>query len=387
MSSLSGSSGSKKKNDTVGVGPKGTAPLVFWDGSGLEGPYSGIANYGANLFTAFRKFDVAPTIVASSLPFFGHDQTVIAKPKIFAPLGTSKLFWPEASFAKAVELAKGRRSVFHGLANINAPIWSKAKNFATVISVQDLIPFFAPTQVSTPFFLQFSFAMKRLVQKVDAIVCCSEWTARTVREKFPNLRAKVVVVRIGRPDNFVPGSKLDESGKKSVLTVSRFEPYKNLNIIGSIAKKADSALTFHLVSDERCETFFRENFAELVMSGRIKIYKKLSEDALNTLFMRANCYFQPSSFEGFCIPAMTAASCGLPIAYLNGSATGETALPDFSVGVDRVDTDAFLEAIYLAMRKTENPDFLENTKKLFLKFPTWDDAALKLKNLYTDLAP
>jgi hypothetical protein len=77
----------------------------------------------------------------------------------------------------------------------------------------------------------------------------------------------------------------------------------------------------------------------------------------------------------------------LPIAYLNGSATGETALPDFSVGVDRVDTDAFLEAIYLAMRKTENPDFLENTKKLFLKFPTWDDAALKLKNLYTDLAP
>jgi glycosyltransferase involved in cell wall biosynthesis len=384
---MSSVSGSHDTINTVGVGPKGTAPLVFWDGSGLASPYSGIANYGEHLFSALKKHGVNPTIVAPAIPYFGQEQSVIAKPKIFAPLGTSKLFWPEASFAKAVILANGRPAVFHGLANINMPIWSKAKNFATVLSVQDLIPLLAPTQVSTPFFVQFSFAMKRLVQKVDAIVCCSEWTAKTVREKFPNLRAKVVVVRIGRPNNFVPTSNVDESGKKSVLTVSRFEPYKNLDVIGLIAKKADPGLTFHIVSDERCERFFHENFGDLVSAGRIKIYKKLSEEALNTLFSQANCYFQPSSFEGFCIPAMTAASHALPIAYLKGSATGETALPDFSVGVDRVDADGFLEAIYLAMKKSKNPTFIENTKNLFLNFPTWDDAALKLKNLYTDLAP
>jgi hypothetical protein len=84
---------------------------------------------------------------------------------------------------------------------------------------------------------------------------------------------------------------------------------------------------------------------------------------------------------------MTAFSHALPIVYLKGSAIGETALPEFSVGVDRNDADAFLEAIYRAIKKSEKPDFIEITKSLFLKFPTWDDAALKLKNLYTDLAP
>ncbi len=387
MSASSGLHGSKTKISSDGVGPKGTALSVFWDGSGLESPYSGIANYGLNLFKAFKKHDVVPTIISSLPPYFGQEQTVIAKPKIFAPIGTSKLFWPEASFSKAIELAKGRRSVFHGLANINAPIWSKAKNFATILSVQDLIPMLAPTQVSKPFFVQFSFAMKRLVQKVDAIVCCSEWTALTVRTMFPNLRAKVFVVRIGRPDTFVPGNKVGVPGKKSVLTVSRFEPYKNLDVIGTIAQKADAGLTFHIVSDARCETFYRKHFSGLLESGRIKLHRNLPENALETLFKDADCYFQPSRFEGFCIPVMTAASHAIPIAYLKGSAIGETALPEFSFGVDRNDPEAFLEAIYLAMKKRESPNFLENTKELFLKFPTWDDAALKLKNLYTDLAP
>ncbi len=377
-------------NDTInsdGIGPKGTVPLVFWDGSGLASPYSGIANYGMKLFSAFEKHHVVPTIVAPSLPYFGQEHTVIAKPKIFAPLGTSKLLWPEASFSKAVELSKGRSSVFHGLANINAPIWSKAKNFAIILSVQDLIPLLAPTQVSKFFFAQFSFAMKRLVQKVDAVVCCSEWTAATVRTMFPNLRAKVVVVRIGRPATFEPGVKGGEIGKKSVLTVSRFEAYKNLDVIGEIAQKSDPALTFHIVSDARCEEFYQQQYSSLLASGRIRLYKNLSEDALDALFKQAHCYFQPSSFEGFCIPAMTAASHAVPIAYLKGSAVGETALSDFSVGVDRNDADEFLGAIYLAMKKSEKLDFLENTKKLFMKFPTWDDAALKLKNLYAELAP
>jgi len=374
-------------NCVDGVGPKGAAPLVFWDGTGFGNPYSGIANYGMNLYSSIKKHDVDPTIIAASQPFFGTGQAVIAKPKIFAPLGTSKLFWPEASFSEAVKLANGRSSIFHGMANINAPIWSKAKNLAVVLSVHDLIPLLAPTQVSVPFFVQFSFAMKRLVQNVDAIVCCSEWTASTIRNMFPNLRSHVVVVRIGRPEAFEPEQKKGRDDKRSVLTVSRFEPYKNLDVIGRIARIAGQELTFHVVSDQRCEAYFRKNFSSSLSEGRIKLYSNLSEDALNSLFKKAHCYFQPSSFEGFCIPAMKAASHGVPIAYLKGSAVGEIALPDFSVGIDRKDAEGFLDAIYLAIKKSETPFFYEKTKNLFLKFPTWDDAALKVKNLYTEFAP
>ena len=384
MSSFSGSNDTK---NTVGVGPKGTAPLVFWDGSGLASPYSGIANYGANLFSSIKKHGVVPTIVASSPPFFGQEQTVIATPKVFAPVGTSKLFWPEASFAKAVELANGQRSVFHGLANINVPIWSSSKKVATVLTVHDIIPLLAPNQVSKAYFLQFSFALKRLVQRVDAVVCCSEWTAQTLRSMFPKLTANVSVIRNGRPEVFDPRLSDIKEARKEILTVSRFEPYKNLDIVGKIAQKSDKLLTFHIVSDERCQKFYSEHFSQLLAAGRIKLYKNLSEKDLAALFKKAHCYLQPSTYEGFCIPVMTALSHAVPIAYLKGSAIGETALPDFSVGVDRIDADAFLEAIYLALKKSEKSDFLENTKKLFLKFPTWDNAALKLKTLYTDLAP
>jgi glycosyltransferase involved in cell wall biosynthesis len=385
MSSFSGSNDSNKLEG--GVGPKGTAPLVFWDGSGLGSPYSGIANYGANLFSSLKKLNVEPTIIAPSMPCFGQQQTVIAQPRIFAPLGTSKLFWPEAAFKHAARLAQGKRAVFHGLANINAPLLSKAKNIATVLTVHDLIPLLVPTQVSKAYFLQFSFAMNRLVKRVDGIACCSEWTAATLRERYPNLTAKVVVVRNGRPKTFDP--KFDRSSKAEtdILTVSRFEPYKNLGVIGKVAQLSDPSLKFHVVSDTRCESYYREHFGKLLAEGRIKLYRDLSEEALDVLFKKSHCYFQPSTYEGFCIPVMTALSHALPIVYLQGSAIGETALPEFSVGVDRNDADAFLEAIYLAIKKSQKPDFIEITKSLFLKFPTWDDAALKLKNLYTDLAP
>lgn len=374
-----------KKNN--GVVPPGTAPLVFWDGYGLQQPYSGISYYAQNLYLALKTIGVSPYLVAPAPPFFSCDNSVLPAAEPFKKIMNSKLVWPGRSFAKATELAEkaGKSAVFHGLSNITVPMRKKAGP-PTVVTIHDLIPLLAPRLVSTAYYLQFAFAVERIVHAVDQIVAVSDWTAETLKERFPKSAGKIMVIKNGRPAAFRAVRKNPSGGPLAVLTVSRFEPYKNLSVIGEIALRSEKKMTFDLVSDQRASTFFRQHYRALVENGTIKLHVNLGENEIDRLYESSDCYFQPSLYEGFCLPVVKAASFAVPVAFLKGSAIDEVALPEFSVGAAKNDADSFLDAIQMAVSKRENPVFYENIKVKFLQFSSWDDAALRLKNLYTALS-
>lgn len=367
--------------------PKSTASFVFWDGYGLSNRYSGVGVYGFKLYNALQKLRVNPNIIASEKPFFGQEGVTVVPAPFPKKLTTSKLLWPQISYRRAADVLKSHtgKGVFHGLSNINVPWRGHDPRLRTVVTVHDLTPLIAPNLVSKPYAIQFAFAMKRIVRDVDVIVAVSEWTAQTLREFFPKAEAKVRVVKNGRPDDFVGKPRPYVYREKSVLTVSRFEPYKNLKKIGSMAEIAGRELTFNVVSDRRAEAYFREHHSRLLVEGRIRIHTETSERTLDALFGKADCYLQPSLYEGFGLPLLDAVARGLPVVFLRGSAVDEIALPAYASAADKNEPEAFIEAIQSAVAKGQAPDFLENAKRHFLAFPTWDDAAGSLKSLYTEL--
>jgi glycosyltransferase involved in cell wall biosynthesis len=370
-----------------GAVPKGTASFVFWDGYGLANQYSGVGFYAWKMHEALAKLRVNPNIIAPEQPFFGGDGVTVVSSQLPGKIAGSKLVWPRIAYAHAAKVL-GRsdgRGVFHGLSNINVPWHADHRRLKTVVTVHDLTPLIAPNLVSKAYALQFSFAIRRIVRDVDAIVAVSDWTARTIREFFPKAAAKIRVIRNGRPQEFGGKSRPYVYREKSILTVSRFEPYKNLQMIGKMAELTGKELTFNVVTDRRAEHFFRSFHPRLLAEGRIRIHAETSGRTLEALYAKTDCYLQPSLYEGFCLPVLDAVARGIPVAFLKGSAVDEIALPAYASGAEKNTPDSFLEAIQSAVNKAQFPEFLENTKNSFLGFPTWDDAAKSLKSLYTEL--
>lgn len=369
-----------------GVVPTGTAPLVFWDGYGLGHPYSGVGHYAYSLFEALRPIGVSPIIVSAEPVFFPCQNELVQAKSHLKKILNSKLIWPSRSYDRGGYLAKksGEKAVFHGLSNITVPL-KKKSGPATVVTIHDLIPLLAPRMVSPAYYLQFAFAIGQVIQSVDHIVTVSDWTARTIIERFPEAAGKLSVIKNGRPLDFRSTGKKIRDATSSVLTVSRFEPYKNLPVIGAIAERCKKTMTFDLVSDQRAEDFFMRTYGDLIRTGIIRLHKNLDEVGIGKLYEAADCYFQPSLYEGFCLPVMDAASYALPVAFLKGSAIDEIALPEFSVGAGKNDVEDFIDAIQGAVLKRNSAEFYGIAKEKFLGFPTWDDAALSLKNLYTAL--
>src|SRR5690606_38647859 len=130
------------------------------------------------LWQSLQRFGVTPRIVTNERPFFAPDQAVFVTPPPPRRLTTSKLVWPNLSYRRAMDLVKAGdgNGVFHGLSNINVPWQRLDRRLKTVVTVHDLTPLLAPAMVSPAYALQFSFAIKRIIRKVDAIVAVSDWT-------------------------------------------------------------------------------------------------------------------------------------------------------------------------------------------------------------------
>ena len=151
-----------------GVAPEGSTPLVFWDGYGLGNSHSGVGYYAVSLYESLKKISVDPVVIAPSQPFFGT-KSVVPPLKFPKKIRSSKLFWPAKSFCEAEKLAakNGKPAVFHGLSNINVPIINRPRTLSTVVTIHDITPLLAPNLVSRTYYLQFAFAMKRLIPLVD----------------------------------------------------------------------------------------------------------------------------------------------------------------------------------------------------------------------------
>lgn len=263
---------------------------VFWDPYGLDRPHTGIFRYASELQGALHRQSCS----VASLP-------LRAGPKFF---------WTVQAHLRKPSLPS--RAVVHGLCNFNVHRWQESQK--NVLTIHDLIPF-----VAAPHSLQ-SWQLRCLLpgalKAADQIIAVSKWTYQSLQQYYPEEMHKVQIIPNGvRPlRHFAP----QVSGPHKLLTVSRWDHYKNLLFCHQIFAAFPADTEFDIVTDAR-------GFDALhrYASPRFRIHQKLSDDQLSALYEKTTAYVQPSYFEGFCLPVAEALSHMKPCFVMQGSAVEE----------------------------------------------------------------
>lgn len=355
-------------------------PIIFWDGYGLGVHNSGVFVHGLKIARALEHEAVNPCLVtteewSTSMPRM--DAAILKDHFLFQKIYNSKLIWP-LRVRIAVERylrEQSNHGILHGLANFNLADWNrKYSRLKTVLTVHDLIPLLEPSSVSKALALQFRFGFPRAIAAADRIICVSKWTRDTLLDRYPAVHKKVVVIPNGidRPKALAPKNK--RSGPIKILCVSRWESYKNLELLFEIAKLAGSAFEVNLVTNRH------------ISSPYVRVHQQLTSQELNDLQASVDVYVHPSRYEGYCLPAAEALISGTPVVYLKGSGIDEVVGNQVGFGVAAGSPPLkWIEVIRDAAEFALSSEFLDQLQIWLGKLATWQDAALALKTLYNEL--
>jgi glycosyltransferase involved in cell wall biosynthesis len=219
-----------------------------------------------------------------------------------------------------------------------------------IITVHDLCLIEDPALVMKEATRYFSDSLARSLAKADGVIAVSEFTRSRLLALFGQEHAsRIKVIYHGSDLEEVtakaPGIPLPE---RYLLYVGTLEPRKNLvNLIRALAKTSKQDDALHLVIAGKkgwaCDDFFRV----LDSSGikeRVIILDYVRRQELKFLYLNAELLVMPSHYEGFGLPLLEAAYCGLPAACSDLPVFREI-FSDFPVYFDQQDPGDLAEKI------------------------------------------
>lgn len=343
---------------------------IYWDGYGISGSGSGIHSYASHLLFELQKKNINPEII----------------PHSFTKIKASIPFQIAWKANRLVTRNKGEMTIIHGLSNFNAAIFAQRHtNLKNILTVHDIIPIVDSKAASFALRQQLKCIYPKLMTHVDLILCDSRWTMETLVAHYPGTASKLYLLPLGFPAFRAPSMPKirKEQNKTRLLTIGRHEPYKNLELLLNLVEKNYDQFVLTVVTDRQGMLWAREKYATMVAQGIIVLKTQLSQADLEQEYREAEVYCHPSSYEGFGLPIAEAASFGLPVVYMTGSGSDETALSGLSIGI-KPDQPiaAWLKAIQEAVKLGQNPDFLTRVEAEILKRPTWTEVASNLASIY-----
>ncbi len=318
----------------------------------------------------------------------GLDQVVLLDSVWGRHLSQSKPLWPlrvGKALAKALP-ASAPAVILHGLSNFNVPYRRGDPRIKRVVTVHDLIPLLDPSGVSKASHAQLDWLLPRALAAADQVVCVSQWTLTTVREKYPEIAGKCRVIANGCT-TFVGGTPRSVAENLSLLTVARGETYKQLDLLVQIVRSLGKNAAAILVTDAKGADLARKVGKDLLANGSLTLRSNLNTSELSKLYGSADVYLHPSRYEGYCLPAADALAHGCPVVYQTGSAIDEVAGLDVGFGLSPGSSlSTWSDAVQRAAAFRRDPASAQRIAAHVGTLSTWKDAAAALKNLYYDLS-
>jgi glycosyltransferase involved in cell wall biosynthesis len=368
---------------------------LYWDGYGLWNEHSGVGFYARSLSQLFVSKGIYPTVllphhrILRGYPY----KTLLVKTHHPRRLSESKIFWPYLAQSALIHSQKNQRLkpnhdfLIHGLSNMNiSPVRSWKIRIRKVITVHDIIPLLVPEGVSRSYLWQFKIMLPRVLEAADVVICVSEWTRQTLMERFPKFSEKYEVVANGFPTKLRRNSSLDpQPSQKSLqmITVSRWEDYKNLPWVLAVLRAAKCDMNLAVVTDSQGVQKITELGHDLINRQKLKIYTQLGSQELERLYLASHVYVHPSRYEGFCLPAADALNYGLPVVYRSGSGIDETV--GSVVGLPMhpdAPVEDWVRAVEQASLWRETQTFSDNLTHYLASVATWEHSAYAHQKCY-----
>jgi glycosyltransferase involved in cell wall biosynthesis len=365
------------------------SPLVFWDGFGLAGTYSGILTHALELLKEIKNLGVNPTVIGQ----FGIERNLpkdsyvlISNNNGLFRLNKLKVLWPFLVDKKIRELSRGRAHIVHGLSNFNVPFSFPNSTQKRVLTVHDVIPLLDPSVVSISYAIQFKIAISRAVQVADKIICVSNWTMQSLLSFFPEIEDRCTVIHNGITNMVDRRSNRYFVGSIELLSVARYEKYKRFQLLFDICSKLPRYYSLNLVTDQKGRDFCEKYASLLMRNHKLNVYVGISREKLDELYCKSHIYIHPSIYEGFNIPAIDAVMNGLPVVYTKGTGTEEIIGPSLGLSLSpKESAEIWIGAIEECVKLVNDSCWIKKSEEAVRKLPSWHQNAFLTKKIYQEL--
>ena len=168
--------------------------------------------------------------------------------------------------------------------------------------------------------------------------------------------------------------------------MGRPEKYKRHAFFVDILRASAGSFRGTLVTNQTGLRLVSEYASDLIQKKILTVFVDVPNDKLAELYSKHDVYVHPSLYEGFCLPAAEALAAGIPVVFQSGSAVDEVVSPNCGIGM-KIEHSAldWVDAIGQLNAGKNSETFLTALKNHWHTKPTWKDAAVAVKKLYTNL--
>lgn len=244
-------------------------------------------------------------------------------------------------------------SLFHGL-GAELPWGLRKRGIPSVVTIHDLIFLRFPAYYKWIDRKIYAWKYRSACRRADRVIAISEATKRDVVDFFGIAPEKIDVVYQGCDERFkreIPEEILQAVREKYglperyVLSVGSIEERKNLLLLLQAVARMAEPVHVVAVGKRTPYTARVERYAaEHGLADRLHLYHDVRFADLPAFYRMADAFVYPSRFEGFGIPMIEAAVCGVPTVGATGSCLEEAGGPA-AVYVDPDDPQALADRL------------------------------------------
>ena len=192
-----------------------------------------------------------------------------------------------------------------------------------VVTIHDLATFENPQWFSRGFAQLYQYVLPRVIKKSLGIIAVSNFTKTSIVQRFDIDPDKISVIHNGVSESFFDSNaiakdnstKFDLTEKNYFLTVGSIEPRKNLRTLlaawEALGSRKPAGMRLVVVGEKNSSIFSDSSHTE--SDSSVLFTGRLSDGELQALYRNARGFAYLSLYEGFGLPILEAAACGIPV--------------------------------------------------------------------------
>ncbi|ATW27003.1 glycosyltransferase family 4 protein [Candidatus Formimonas warabiya] len=273
------------------------------------------------------------------------------------------------------------------------------KNFPTVVTVHDLIPYLLPEKVGPGYLKIFQKEMPRILEEADHVITVSEHSKKDLQKLMGVSEKMISVIHEAPESTYKPikrevakariQNKYGISGR-FILYIGGFNPRKNLRGLINAYHKIykDTKIPCKLVilgKPSRDYVGLVELVESLNLGGWVLFPGFIPMQDLPFFYNASDLFVYPSFYEGFGLPPIEALACGTPTIVSNVSSLPEV-VGDAALLINPHDLLSLATTMH---RVLTEPDLEQDLRKRGPKRAqnfSWTKTAAQTIKVYQDVA-
>jgi glycosyltransferase involved in cell wall biosynthesis len=356
-------------------------------------PYIGgvethVAELSSRASARFRRVSVVTTDPSGDLPTTENigDALTVFRVRSFAP-GENYHFPVSTSLVRILRGCRSRILHLHSIHDVPGPLAAilEGNSDSSIVFTPHFHGEFS-SNLGKIFFEATLPVLRRIMDRVNCIICVSKFEAKIMGKAFPGSIGKITVIPNGVDSELLSNHEWSPPSTPRILFVGRLERYKNVDkILAAFAVLRENYPNLRLTIVGRGP--LKEELLSLAQQLRlgqsVEWLEGLKKPELYELYRSSSVFVLPSYLEAYGIVVAEAVAVGTPSIVANSSALSEFVRSGLATPVEPpVETDKLVDAMSLVL---EDPKSYSPRTRTSDMIQSWDDIAMKTFETYQSL--